>query len=344
MSPQKTSLTGIVFYPAMLLQLLLLLGAALGWGRAGPDGEFLPPLLAAAAGVVSIVALRAYEQVSARRRTLLFWISALLLRLTALPMLDEGKFTVGGLLGILVFDLVILFFLLRINTGGRRRHRDTAWYAWNPLVVLGFWGGAFEAAPALACMVAALWAAFRANPMNLRPPAWSWSISAVAMASLATALAPVAWAILPALALALRVHCWLLVPAIGVVLWLVGLPAIPENGGGLILGWIPVLPWWVGWTLTGLLSSLWLWRFRRDWSRAGLYIMATTLLLAADFQPWQVLFILPLACWRKSLPWFVASISSFALLLPLPAGPAHLLAILPFLLVLLRRRWRKFWV
>lgn len=60
---------------------------------------------------------------------------------------------------------------------------------------------------------------------------------------------------------------------------------------------------------------------RRDWPRAMLWVLGAVLILSPALHPWYVTWILPAACARKSLPWFVLSISVAVCLLVWEAGP-----------------------
>ena len=60
---------------------------------------------------------------------------------------------------------------------------------------------------------------------------------------------------------------------------------------------------------------------RHDWPRAMLWVLGAILILSPALHPWYVTWILPAACARKTLPWFVLSITVAICLLIWKPGP-----------------------
>src|SRR5207302_3387392 len=59
----------------------------------------------------------------------------------------------------------------------------------------------------------------------------------------------------------------------------------------------------------------------RDWRRATLWTLGAVLILSPALHPWYVTWILPIACWRKNISWFVLSLSVAICLLVWQPGP-----------------------
>ena len=120
---------------------------------------------------------------------------ALLSRISATPWFYKAAFAAA--------DLFTLFFLLRLNTGpGRYRH--TAWYAWNPALILAFAGMAHFDSLLLLAMTVSIWALHRADPMGEREPSWTWSVISAVFLGLAIALKTIPVFLLPAWLFALK--------------------------------------------------------------------------------------------------------------------------------------------
>lgn len=357
--------TGIFWVVAILLRLLAL--------PMTPDASGLPPVTdihGQAGSELSVPASESWVDGEAERPPggLIFSGPA------AEPVLARirgvGESTVWPKLILVLADLGVVYFLLRLNLGGRRRHRDTAWYAWNPLVVCAFAGLGYPGSLLLLLLSAFFWALYRADPMGRQAPAWSWSLLAIGFLGVTISLSWAAVIFLPSLVVALKQRFWIALltplPAVwvadrlGTPLWYPDfwVRLEPVHATGLVWGWVPGWDRLPGGALVALiliafLVVVWAVLLRRDWSRSALYAAGTALIFAPVLHPWWAAAILPLACWRKTLPWFVLSISIFALFpfqASVPVGaPAdwsgfqNLLVILPPLLILLRRRWRGLW-
>ena len=77
-------------------------------------------------------------------------------------------------------DLGTIWLLLKLNTGSGR-YRTTAWYAWNPAVIIGFAGAGHYDSLLLFTLTAAALFLHRANPLGLCKPRWGWSFMSVLM-------------------------------------------------------------------------------------------------------------------------------------------------------------------
>ncbi len=253
-----------------------------------------------------------------------------------------------------LFDLLTVYLLLRINTGSGR-YRATAWYAWHPLVLIAFAGGGHYDSLMVAALVAAVWALRRANPLDQRSPAWSWSLLSALFLGLAISLKVVPIFLLPVWLLALwegdRHGCpkvWssrLALPALTLAISL-GVPfllTLAYGGPRVVLG--PLLAfaektrfadpvWWAvellwknptgdntryQWAvaLGALAVAVWM---RRDWRRSALWVLGAVLILSPVLHPWYLAWILPLAAWRRAYPWFIFGITSLVSLLVWNSG------------------------
>lgn len=231
----------------------------------------------------------------------------------------------------LAADLITLTLLLRLNTG-RQRYRITSWYAWNPLVIYCFAGGAHFDSLMILPLVAAVLALYRANPLNSQQPAWIWAIISSLLLGVAVSIKLMPFLLVPAWIVALRSRAitLLLVPA---VLYFFaagfGFPAVnvfrnaPEymdvTHSNDAIWWLVESTIWANpssenlrYAIAALLVSIGLAIcFRNNWRAALLWSMGAVLLLSPSIHPWYVTWILPVAAWRGARAWFVFSISIF---------------------------------
>ena len=290
------------------------------------------------------------------------WLFAQMARISTQPIFFKVVFTLA--------DLLVVFLLLRTNTG-RERYRATAWFAWNPLVVCAFAGAGHFDSVMLLALVAAVWALHRADPLGQQAPAWSWSLASAVFLGLAISLKTVPLFLLPVWAFALGARSVVLVLSIGIP-WLFSLGyggirvvSQPLREFAKVTRFNDVLWWFTEKTiwpnpaqkngvymivLCVVVAAL-AWVFHKDWRRAALWVLGAVLVLSPALHPWYVTWILPLACWRKNFAWFVFSISAQICLLAWEAGPfwvawkmspaLHLLVVMPPLLALVFLRIRK---
>jgi hypothetical protein len=248
---------------------------------------------------------------------------ALLSRISATPWFYKAAFAAA--------DLFTLFFLLRLNTGpGRYRH--TAWYAWNPALILAFAGMAHFDSLLLLAMTVSIWALHRADPMGEREPSWTWSVISAVFLGLAIALKTIPVFLLPAWLFALKRRSIVLTISIAIPVFLSSM----YGGLGVVtkslrefayVSRFNDLVWWLveksvwanpaqknaRYTIALLvvvcaLAVI----FRKDWRRSALWALGAALILSPALHPWYVTWILPLACWRKQQAWFALSLSVFA--------------------------------
>ena len=224
-------------------------------------------------------------------------------------------------------DLAVIFLLLRVHTG-QSRHRDTVWYAWNPLVVYSFAGAAHFDSLMLASIMLAVYALFRANPLGKSPAHWGWAAFAALSLGLAISIKLVPVILIPVFALALRSRMVVL-PLSGLIPLATALYyGFPKNRLFDSLQEFAYVTrfndffWWIserfiwanpaqknGWytliaaiitALVGLLA----WR---DWRRALLWVLGASLIFSTVLHPWYITWILPFAAMRKAYGWFVLS-------------------------------------
>ncbi len=235
-------------------------------------------------------------------------------------------------------EMLTLFLLIRINTGSGR-YRASAWYAWNPAVAALLIGGAhFDGAMILA-LVAAMWALHRADPLRRGSFATSWLVLAAVLLGVAISLKMVPVVLLPLWALTLRKKAWVLGVAVAIPLllsfcfggpWTVLASLVRFTRDTQFNGlfwWLPELFFpklysnqiYHGFLLAVVAALSWV--FRGDWRRGSLWILGAVLVLSSVLHPWYVIWILPLAAWRKVHGWTILSLSVLGALLVWDASP-----------------------
>jgi hypothetical protein len=83
-------------------------------------------------------------------------------------------------------------------------------------------------------------------------------------------------------------------------------------------------PFQRNWPFTLVLCATLLWifyQFKNDWPRCALWSLGSVLLLSPVLHPGYVTWILPLACWRRGVPWSIFSLSVLGALLLWQATP-----------------------
>jgi len=229
-------------------------------------------------------------------------------------------------------DLATIAVLLRL-LGGTSRFANAAWYAWNPLVVYCFAGAAhFDSLMILPLTAGILFLTrFETEPDSPRKWLLALAVSACFGVAISIKLVPVLLLLVCVFALRLRA----ITLAAGV-----GIPAVLS----LFYGY-PKVPIWESlrsfahvtrlndlfwWLIEGTywpnpnqknyhynmilvicvaLVSLLFWR---NWKRGMLWALGTALILSPVLHPWYCTWILPLAAWRRSLTWYVLSVTLFA--------------------------------
>ncbi len=238
-------------------------------------------------------------------------------------------------------DLLVIVLLLRLNTG-QARHRDTVWYAWNPLIIYSFAGGAHYDSLMLAPLLLAVYALFRANPMGLKPAHWGWAAFAAFTLGLAISIKLVPLIFLPVFALALRSRM-IVLPLAALVPWLTaesyGFPEHRIFDSFRAFSYVTRsndFIWWISERLiwsnpeqkngiytfvaiaVSALVSLIAWR---DWRRALLWVTGAALICSTVVHPWYVTWILPFAAMSRCRAWFVLSGTIFVAFLSWETTP-----------------------
>lgn len=206
--------------------------------------------------------------------------------------------------------------------------RETAWFAWNPLLAYSFVGAAhFDA-----CFLLALTVLIYCLTRSRRDPV-GWALGAAGALGTAMAFRPIALVLFLPTAFALGRRWWTLVLAVLVPLGLAAIygfpPAIFTNlfGDFTYVSRLNDLVWWL---VEDTVSSNYHQRYfrydfaiiivatvcalvwRYDWKRGLLWSMGAVLVLAPVLPAWYVCWILPFACWRRARAWTVLSITIFA--------------------------------
>ena len=231
-----------------------------------------------------------------------------------------------------ILDLVVAAALLKI-IGGEDRYRCAAWYAWNPLVAYSFAGAAHFDSVMVVALVAAILALIRSTTGTDSVRRWLWAIVAAVFFGVAISFNIAAASLFLIFVFAL--HWRGIVLALSVIIpALLSLPfSFPRVQVWHALGPVAHLSrlnelfWWLiedtFWPnphqrsfhyLTIIIVcliavSLF---FIRDWKRGTLWVLGTALVLSPILHPWYCTWILPLASWRRALPWQVLSVTLFA--------------------------------
>lgn len=254
---------------------------------------------------------------------------------TELMFAALSRFAAGPLVYKLLFaaaDLAALWILLGL-IGGRARHVDAVWYAWNPLVVYSFAGAAHFDSLMILPMLAGIW--FFVRSRNKTEPAsqWRYAIFGAVAMGLAISIKLIPLLLLPVCVFALGRRAWAL--AISVVIPALlsvpfGFPRVPiwdSLDRFIYVTRLNDMFWWIiedtVWPNTHqknyhynvviliavVVVSLF---FIRNWKRGLLWAMGTALILSPVLHPWYCTWILPLAAWRRADAWQVLSVTLFS--------------------------------
>ena len=222
--------------------------------------------------------------------------------------------------------------VLLLLLGGSTRYAQAAWYAWNPLVVYSFAGAAHFDSLMILPMTAGILFLVRTENATSSRTKWLFAFAASAAFGIAISMKLVPVLLLLACIFALRLRAVTLVLSVGIP-WLLsllyGYPKVPiwESLGRFAhVTRLNDLFWWlieetvwpnphqknyhynviliIGVAVVSLL-------FWRNWKRGIMWALATALILSPVLHPWYCTWILPLAAWRRSLTWYVFSITLF---------------------------------
>lgn len=213
------------------------------------------------------------------------------------------------------------------------RYANAAWYAWNPLVVYCFAGGAHFDSLMILPMLAGVLLLVRHDDTNDSRAKWLLAVGAAVLFGIAISIKLIPLLLLPLCVFALRRRAIALALSLGIpaaLSLLYGYPRVPI--------WQPLddfayvarvndLFWWIieetiwpnprqknyqyNVILTGavVLVSLF---FYRNWKRGTVWVLGTALILSPALHPWYCTWILPFAAWRRAQPWQVLSVTLFA--------------------------------
>jgi alpha-1,6-mannosyltransferase len=231
-----------------------------------------------------------------------------------------------------IADLLAAALLLRL-IGGENRFRDTAWYAWNPLVVYTFAGGAHSDSLMVLAMVGGILALVRSTTETESQSRWLWAVLAALLFGIAISLNLVAASLLLLCAVALRWRAIVLtITALIPILLSVpfGFPKIriwESLGQYTQLSRLNDLFWWLIeetvlpnvhqrtfhyypiLIVCVIAVSL---LFIRNWQRGMLWVLGIVLVLSPILHAWYCVWILPVAAWRRAYVWNVLSITLFS--------------------------------
>lgn len=213
-----------------------------------------------------------------------------------------------------------------------RRYADAAWYAWNPLVVYSFAGGAHFDSLMVLPMVAAILCLVRHDTARNSRAKWLYALGAAALLGSAISIKLIPLLLLPLCVFALGFRAITLAVSLAI-------PALLS----MVYGW-PRLPIWDSlgrFAYVTRLNDLFWWLieetvwpnprqknyhynvvvivavvlvsllFYRNWRRGMLWVLGTALILTPVLHPWYCTWILPLATWRRVPPWQVLSVTLF---------------------------------
>ena len=231
-----------------------------------------------------------------------------------------------------ILDLTVAAALLKI-IGGEDRYCSAAWYAWNPLIVYSFAGAAHFDSVMIVALVAAILALIRSTTETDSVGQWLWAVVAAIFFGVAISFQVAIAALFLIFVFAL---CWRAI----VLALSVAIPALLSLSFGFpqVRVWHALGPvaqlsrlndlfWWLiedtFWPnphqrsfhyltiIVVCLIAVSLF-FVRDWKRGTLWVLGSALVLNPILHPWYCTWILPLASWRRALPWQVLSITLFA--------------------------------
>jgi hypothetical protein len=226
-------------------------------------------------------------------------------------------------------DLATVGVLLRL-LGGPARYANAAWYAWNPLVVYSFAGAAhFDSLMILPMTAGILFLTrFESETDSRRKWLLALAVSACFGAAISVKLVPVLLLLVCVFALRLRAITLVVAAAIPALLSFVyGYPQIPIWESLRRFAYVTRLNdlfWWLiegtYWpnpnqknyhynvTLVVCIAVVSL-LFCRNWKRGMIWALGLALILSPVLHPWYCTWILPLAAWRRSLAWYVLSVT-----------------------------------
>jgi hypothetical protein len=229
-------------------------------------------------------------------------------------------------------DLATIGVLLRLF-GGASRYANAAWYAWNPLVVYSFAGGAHFDSLMILPLTAGLLFLTRFEAATESRQKWFLALAASTAFGIAISVKLVPVFLLGSCVFALGWRAITLLMSAGIpggLSLFYGYPKIDiwqSLGRFAHVTRLNDLFWWliedtvwanphqknyhynvILFICVGAVSLF----FWRNWKRGLIWGLGTMLFLSPVLHPWYCTWILPLAAWRRSRTWFVLSITLFA--------------------------------
>ena len=213
------------------------------------------------------------------------------------------------------------------------RYANAVWYAWNPLVVYCFAGGAHFDSVMVLPMVAGVLLLVRHEQATNSRERWQLATAAAVLFGIAISIKLIPVLLLPLAVFALRQRAVTLALSLAIpaaLSLLYGYPRVPI--------WQPLddfayvtrvndLFWWIleetVWpnprqknyqynvvvVAAVALVSLFFWR---NWKRGTVWVLGIALILSPVYHTWYCTWILPFAAWRGVRPWQVLSVTLFA--------------------------------
>jgi hypothetical protein len=222
-----------------------------------------------------------------------------------------------------VADLFAIALLLRVVD-----KQTVAWFAWNPLVAYSFFGGGHFDSVVVLAIAGLIFSLERFD--SATTSRWKFALGAALSLGIAICLRPICIVCLIPSLFALRRYCIVIVAALALpaVLSLnFRFPFLANLFGDFTHSRLNDLFWWViedtilpnwhqqyyrynviillGAALVGL-------AFARNWRRGLLWSIGISLILAPVLHAWYLVWILPIATWRRAFAWHFLAVTIFA--------------------------------
>jgi len=213
------------------------------------------------------------------------------------------------------------------------RYAAAVWYAWNPLVIYCFAGGAHFDSLMILPMVGGIVFLVKQETAPGAREKWLLALGAAVLFGAAISIKVIPLLLLPLCAVALRSRAITLAFSLAIPALLsmcYGWPRLAiwdSLGNFAYVTRLNDLFWWVVeetlWpnprqknyhynvvVIVAVLAISLL--FFRNWKRGMLWVMGAALILTPVLHPWYCTWILPLSAWRRAQPWQVLSVTLFA--------------------------------
>ncbi len=223
---------------------------------------------------------------------------------------------------------IVLLLLPRAS-----RYADAAWYAWNPLVVYCFAGGAHFDSLMILPMLAGVLLLTRVESASDSQSKWRLAVTAAALFGIAISIKLIPLLLLPLCTFALGRRAIVLVLSLAIPALLslaYGYPEVPIWQSLREFAYVTRINdlfWWIieetVWPnprqknyqynviLVAAVALVSLF-FYRNWKRGTIWVLGIALILSPTLHPWYCTWILPFAAWRRAQPWQVLSVTLFA--------------------------------